>query len=254
MDIRKVESDEELEMIVAVQKKIWEFTCNECVPAHLLMAANKIGGSVHGAFVDEQLKGFSLCLPEVSFGRVSMYLYMIGVSPDCQNRQIGEQLMNYQRLFTLKSGFRNLKWTFDPLMSANAHLYLSKLGAKITKFAPDYYGRTIDGSITNRFLVEWDLVGKVSTKNPLSFSDIEEQFVTTSISTFSPSLLLPNRPIALEIPSYLRPWDEKGREAMEKLRKESGQAFQQLLASGKTIKDFTTIYQNGIRRAFYLTD
>ena len=56
-----------------------------------------------------------------------------------------------------------MRWTFDPLQLGNAHLNLRSLRAIATQYHVDLYGPMagINGGLpSDRFVVEWDLVGE----------------------------------------------------------------------------------------------
>ena len=61
----------------------------------------------------------------------------------------------------LANDVEKIFWTFDPLESANAHLYLRKLGGIITRYLIDYYGDVNSGMhkglSTDRAIVEWNI-------------------------------------------------------------------------------------------------
>ena len=52
-------------------------------------------------------------------------------------------------------------WTYDPLESVNANLYIKKLGGVIFRHLIDYYGsinsKIHSGLPTDRFIVEWSI-------------------------------------------------------------------------------------------------
>jgi chorismate synthase len=59
-----------------------------------------------------------------------------------------------------------MRWTYDPLQLANAHLNLRSLRAVGSHYHPDFYGSMggINGGLpSDRVVVEWDLVGSRPT-------------------------------------------------------------------------------------------
>ena len=66
-----------------------------------------------------------------------------------------------QRALCLDRGISVVRWTFDPLLSANAHFNLAKLGATADRFLRSFYGEMTDvlnaGERSDRLLVRWDL-------------------------------------------------------------------------------------------------
>src|SRR5205085_3952123 len=87
--------------------------------------------------------------------------HMLAVRSDIRGSGLGQRLKWYQRDLLLKLGVDIMYWTFDPLVSRNAHLNLNRLGARIHAYVPDYYGETgselHSGLGTDRFIVKWRL-------------------------------------------------------------------------------------------------
>ena len=54
-----------------------------------------------------------------------------------------------------------MRWTYDPLLSRNAHFNLTKLGAIADRFLPNFYGEMTDtlnrGERSDRLMVRWDV-------------------------------------------------------------------------------------------------
>ena len=60
--------------------------------------------------------------------------------PEARDHGIGRRLKLYQRSLVAELGVTRILWTFDPLVSRNAHLNLNALGARVTDYVPDMYG------------------------------------------------------------------------------------------------------------------
>jgi predicted GNAT superfamily acetyltransferase len=160
--IRRLKELDELSELVTVQKDVWGYSDVEIVPLHVLRdASNLMGpnGTVLGYFIDEKLIGYTLTFP-MSDPR-GVLLDMLAVSPDYQGKGIGYNLMLELRKIMLAQDINKIFWTYDPLESLNANLYIRKLGGIITRYLIDYYG-SIDSKIhsdlpTDRFKVEWNI-------------------------------------------------------------------------------------------------
>lgn len=91
-------------------------------------------------------------------------MHQVGVSPDNQRKGVGYQLMLELRRSMLDRKVKKIFWTYDPLESINANLYIRKLGGIITRHFTDYYGKTTSklhlGIPTDRFRVEWNIRDK----------------------------------------------------------------------------------------------
>ncbi|WEO77922.1 hypothetical protein BJQ94_02435 [Cryobacterium sp. SO2] len=90
-----------------------------------------------------------------------LHSHMAAVVPWHRSGGVGFALKLFQRALCLEQGITEMRWTFDPLIRRNAHFNLVKLGAEVTKFLPDFYGRlddVVSGSDrSDRFEVRWAL-------------------------------------------------------------------------------------------------
>lgn len=161
--IRHVQSTDELDACVALQRTIWGADFTECVPRTMLIIAQKMGGVVAGAFDGDRLVGFVFGLTGVRHGRLAHWSDMLAVDPSARDQGIGRQLKAFQREAVLTLGVTEMYWTYDPLVARNAHLNLNRLGAEVVEYVPDMYGATssaLHGDVpTDRFIVRWRLDG-----------------------------------------------------------------------------------------------
>ncbi|GAB3897356.1 hypothetical protein GCM10029964_080050 [Kibdelosporangium lantanae] len=74
---------------------------------------------------------------------------------------VGYALKQAQRAWALDHGATTMIWTFDPLVSRNAHFNIAKLGALATGYQVDFYGPIDDGvnghDETDRLTAVWPL-------------------------------------------------------------------------------------------------
>lgn len=155
--IRDIKSIEDCQAMQPVMAQVWgsEFV----VPYHLSFKIAKYGGVVLGAFIGGQMAGFTLSFPMYQNFLHGLYLHMIGVLPEFQSHRVGMRLMIGLGKAAIARGHRMITWTYDPLESANARLYIGKLGAVCNEYMPNYYGMLTDqrnrGAETDRFQVQW---------------------------------------------------------------------------------------------------
>jgi len=139
---------------------IWQGGEREIVPSHILIAIARHGGYVLGAWHDRIMVGMALSFLGSTNGVIHHHLHTLGSAPGYRTRNIGYQLMMAVRELVIAQGLDLITWTFDPLESVNAHLYLHKLGATCRSYALDYYGSMAGlnaGLPNDRFLIEWSL-------------------------------------------------------------------------------------------------
>ena len=94
-------------------------------------------------------------------GQRHAHSHMAGVVAGSAGGGIGVALKLHQRAWSLERDVRDIGWTFDPLISRNAHFNVNRLGAVVTEYLPDFYGQMSDarngGQSSDRLLVSWQL-------------------------------------------------------------------------------------------------
>jgi predicted GNAT superfamily acetyltransferase len=161
LSIRSLNSAAELSACEAMQRQAWAMPDDlEVVPAHLLVAVQRNGGVLLGAFDAGDLVGFVFSFPALAAtGGLKHCSHLMAVAPSHQSKGIGYQLKLAQRQQVLDQGIDLITWTFDPLESRNAYLNIRKLGGVCSSYYRDYYGPLTDGLSSglpsDRFEVEW---------------------------------------------------------------------------------------------------
>jgi predicted GNAT superfamily acetyltransferase len=161
--IRLLETSAEMEQVEELQRLVWPGSETDVVPAHLLVTLAHNGGLVLGAFVGEKLVGLAFGFPglyEVPDGpRPKHCSHQMGVHPDYRDSGIGFALKRAQWQMVRKQGLDRITWTYDPLLSRNAHLNIARLGAVCNTYLRDVYGQMRDGLnaglSSDRFQVDW---------------------------------------------------------------------------------------------------
>ena len=160
LEIRPLETLEELEECVRLQEEIWGEGFSERAPVSLLKVSSRLGGVVAGAFDDAgRMAGFVFGITGVEEGRTVHWSDMLAVRPEYRNRGLGSRLKAYQRRVLLERGMEVCYWTFDPLRARNAHLNFAKLGVVVREYQRQMYGETDSplhrGIGTDRFGALW---------------------------------------------------------------------------------------------------
>lgn len=135
------------------------------LPAHVTRTLFLIGGYAAGAYDrDGELLGAAagfLTAKTSQLGPAHLHSHIAGVSQAARGRHVGFALKLHQRAWALARGIDRITWTFDPLVARNAYFNLSKLGARATRYLPDFYGDMSDGINTgqgsDRLLADWQL-------------------------------------------------------------------------------------------------
>lgn len=156
-DCRELTQYAEFREAAALYARVFAYTEQEyALNANLLTALARNGGSAIGAFADDGgligfAYGFAGCDAN---GAHFHYSQAAAVDAAQQGRGVGQALKLAQRDVARRWGQQSMRWTFDPLLSRNAHFNLSSLGAVGIAFERDYYARPD----TDRLVVSWDLV------------------------------------------------------------------------------------------------
>ncbi|MDQ3699175.1 MAG: hypothetical protein M3373_14315 [Gemmatimonadota bacterium] len=161
--LRRVETLGEYQECVAIQEETWGADFTELVVPTILRIAQTLGGVCAGAFgPDGRMLGFVFGMTGLKGGRLAHWSDMLAVRPEARGAHLGEHLKHYQRHLVRAIGVETMYWTFDPLVARNAHLNLTRLGARAVEYVPDMYGSNtgspIHGALpTDRVVVAWDL-------------------------------------------------------------------------------------------------
>jgi predicted GNAT superfamily acetyltransferase len=161
--IRLLETPEDMTAVEDLQRIVWPASETDVVPAHLLITAIHNGGLVIGAFVEEKMVGFVFGFPGLETlpdgPHPKHCSHMMGVHPDWRQSGLGFALKRAQWQMVRSQGLTHITWTYDPMLSHNAYLNISKLGAVCNTYHRSEYGDMRDGLNaglpSDRFQVDW---------------------------------------------------------------------------------------------------
>jgi predicted GNAT superfamily acetyltransferase len=161
--IRIIEDIREMHRVEHLQRVVWNEQDIDIIPAHLMNSAVHNGGLLLGAYVDEELVGFVFGFPGVydtpDGPRIKHYSSILGVHPDQAGQGLGFGLKRAQWQMVRHQGIDRITWTYDPLLSRNAWLNITRLGAVCNQYHRDFYGPMEDdlnrGLPSDRFDVDW---------------------------------------------------------------------------------------------------
>ena len=237
----------------------------------LLRAIQDQGGLVVGAFADIHLAGFAVGFLGWDGQSLYHYAHLVAVRPEYQHHRVGFRLMSFQRDEVVGQGLTSMRWTFDPLQSHHAFLFLRRLGAAIDGYHVHYYGQLATdpdrGSETDRVHASWALTDAnveqrlagqlpstaddaraVETAVPIVETDLGEHGLRIPTGVTEPSAPAVHLEIPFDItairthePASVRTWRHATRDA-----------FRSALDSGYVIDDFAVVRVDRERRSFYL--
>src|SRR5487761_1143727 len=111
IEIRKIDSFEEMDACVNLQQSVWQFPDLDLIPRRMFVVARAVGGQIFGAWDGPQLAGYALAIPGMRNGQSYLHSHMLAVSSQYRNRGIGAQLKFAQRENALARGIDLIEWT-----------------------------------------------------------------------------------------------------------------------------------------------
>ncbi|MGO4487994.1 GNAT family N-acetyltransferase [Microbacterium sp. 2RAF4] len=159
VEIRLLEDVDDFTLVAELFQSIWTKQ-GEASPVNVetLRALSKAGSYVGGAFEHDELVGACFGFFAAPDQR-ALHSHIAGVSSRMRGRSVGFALKVHQRAWALEEGLDEISWTFDPLISRNAHFNLVKLAATPTSYHRNFYGHMADAlngaDDTDRMLVTW---------------------------------------------------------------------------------------------------
>jgi predicted GNAT superfamily acetyltransferase len=171
-EYRDLITESDFEAALALQRAVWRFPPGtEPVSVDLLRPAVLHGGIALGAFsAANELVGMCVSTPS-ECNHVHQSLLLAVVRPH-RGRGVGQGLKAEQLRRARAMGVESIQWTYDPLLSVNAHLNVRVFGAVVVDYRQALYDSTSPlhkGIPTDRFLVECP-VRKADGPRPAGFS------------------------------------------------------------------------------------
>ncbi len=166
--IRLLEQPEEMPAVEDLQRVVWPGSDIDVIPAHMLLASVRNGGLLLGAWIEERLVGVVFGFPSLERTpdgpRPAHHSHILAVHPDFRDAGIGFALKRAQWQMVRAQGLDHITWTYDPLLSRNAHLNIARLGAVCRTYSSSEYGEMRDalnaGLPSDRFLVDWWILSR----------------------------------------------------------------------------------------------
>lgn len=161
--IRECKTIEEFDGCVYLQREAFGLPDLELSPRRHLIVSRAAGGWTLGAFAAERMVGFVHHLVAVRGNdEICGYSHVMAVAKDYQNKGVGARLKWAQRERALGEGRKLIRWTWDPMLSRNAHFNLNRLGAVVDTYADNYYGTDYNsdqalGMPSDRLFATWHI-------------------------------------------------------------------------------------------------
>lgn len=158
LEVRSLTSHEEFTALCQLYREVFGYQGpDDGLNPRLLANLAGHGGTVVGAVSpDGVVQAFALGWTAVETDPADPHVYhfsqVAGIAPALQGRGIGRVLKNVQAAIAQTRGCTRMRWTYNPLITRNAHFNLDVLGARGRWFDRDAIGPGLD-----RITVEWDL-------------------------------------------------------------------------------------------------
>jgi len=164
--IKKLVSITEQSEARKVFDKTWAMESGTEITPNLLKAMVHGGSYLTGAFIDKKCVGAAFAFPATT-GGLHLHSHMTAVLDNYRDQGIGYALKINQWQWAKKNNYKEITWTFDPLVSRNAKLNLIKLGVDISGYYPNFYGDMPDalnaGDESDRVMASWKVAGDQPT-------------------------------------------------------------------------------------------
>ena len=280
IEIRILETPDEMRQIEDLHRKVWGGGDLDVIPAHVSLAVSHNGGVVLGAFDGERLVGHLIGFLGVDHrspdrpaaAGLKHASHELAVDPEYRGEGIGLELKLAQRRVVSKQGIRLITWTYDPLLSLNAHLNIRRLGAVCDTYRENEYGDMHDelnrGIASDRFQVDWWITSnrveqRISgPREALDFAHFlgagatRINQVTLSDAGYpvpDEELTAPEGNLALvEIPSDYLALKQYDRDLAIIWRDHTRHIFQTAFSTGYLVTDFIYFKDERIPRSFYV--
>lgn len=166
--IAPASTPDELDVLRATIDAVWG---PAIVPPRNLLRGMALGGACLLVATDAGRSPVGFALGWLGWeGGPHLHSHQVGVTGEARGRGVGLALKLAQRSLALAHGVTEMRWTFDPLLAANARFNLVRLGARVIAFHPHCYGDRTDafntGDRTDRLEVSWRLdtpIGSTAT-------------------------------------------------------------------------------------------
>jgi len=144
----------------------WAMDAGTEITPNLLQAMIHSGAYLSGAFMDGECVGAAFAFPATT-GGLHLHSHMTAVLDKFRDKGIGHALKVDQYKWAKQNNYKEITWTFDPLVARNARLNILKLGVDISAYYPNFYGDMPDelnaGDESDRVMASLKVVGDLPT-------------------------------------------------------------------------------------------
>jgi predicted GNAT superfamily acetyltransferase len=244
LTIRALRTPADYLACVAIQREVWGEALTDITAPTILKIVQRIGGVSAGAFApDGSMLGFVFGITGVERRRVVHWSHMLAVRAHVQNQGIGRRLKRFQRAAVAETGAHVIYWTFDPLVSRNAHLNINVMGVYAAEYTRDAYPSMDRGAGTDRLVVSWPMDDAVvrDRLEETARAATDPAFVEAPIVNPDPAAAIERRSEArlrVQIPGNFASLLAADVPAAAQWRANTRAAFEYLLGAGYAVSGF----------------
>ena len=180
ISIRPLTSLADQELGRMIFDKTWAMDSGTEITPNLLQAMVHSGAYLSGAFVDGNCVGAAFAFPATT-GGLHLHSHMTAVLDNFRDKGIGYALKVDQYKWAKQNNYKEITWTFDPLVARNAKLNILKLGVDISAYYPNFYGDMPDelnaGDESDRVMASLKVVGDAPTSRSVISSPDKSAFL-----------------------------------------------------------------------------
>jgi predicted GNAT superfamily acetyltransferase len=152
--------EEEFVACERLMRAVYGFSEAEALPAWQMFAATLAGGVTLTATINGTLVGSAHAFPGGTAMPATLYAVSLVVAPDARNHGTGRRLMEVLRDRARAHGYCRVRWSTDSFAVPLLHLYLNRLGARLTQCHAAMYdvvrpGTAQPGVPGDEFDVDW---------------------------------------------------------------------------------------------------
>ena len=255
-----------------IQREVWHSQDIDVVPAPFLLAANRTGGIILGAYSSlGDLVGFVFSILASEGAKTVQHSYMLAVRAAYRNFDVGFKLEMALRKESLKRKISVIVSSFDPMQPSNAYFALGKLGAWTEVYEENFCGETTSlldrGLPTDRLFTRWELEdSEVARRLEIGpprrdiRKDLKQRPVINQLTEVAPGMMTCS-PVKLnctspqflfEIPYNLQEIKNRDLGIALEWQGKMRQVFRSYFKKDYMAADFWVIEQDGRLRAFYV--
>lgn len=248
IELRELNNIDEMTAAEQIQLDVWG-TDAIPHPKEILIPIQHEGGLLAGAFnADQLMVGLVFSFP--TRDPSIHHSQLLATLDEWRGLNIGTQLKWFQRAWCIDHGIKHIRWTVDPLRTANAELNIRHLGGICNTYYLNYYGQMkgIDaGAPTDRLLLDWYLestrVQARSHEIPVDqgFMGVESANEVAGGEPINSYLALDGNQILIHLPRNFIETSRIHPELALKWRLTTRELFTHYFECGYSIKEFTRI-------------